>query len=269
MSSELGVLRARAGNAASRADGVPARYGCPQWGSFVPMKGGIGPRTRQPAEAMTARFTWSTSAGKILLRSCSSRHVTGDRRRWGAGVNKEQIVRRSLRHLIALLVLLGVGTGFVSPASASGSMRKTTPPGPCSYWNDSTTGETASICIFKNVNDQTVNGYLYYGHAHNERRSVTGTLYVQECQAINNTAQNCSTIAANGKTADTNTANDWQVATSRKHASYGWIYRTCASLSVEQTEFEFINSCGPFVTGNFDQNIYQDLLVPKEPIISG
>jgi hypothetical protein len=173
------------------------------------------------------------------------------------------------RLVFALLGLFAFGVAAVPPASATTpTMHKVTPSGStCSEWTDSATGEESFICIAKDASTRTVQGLVIYNDPSGAQRTVTATLYVQQCQAVNNTPTNCSTIAANSKTAST-VNDEYDVETSQKPAQFGWIYRTCASLSVNTTQFSYVNSCGPWVTGNFDQNTYQDLLLPQEPLIS-
>jgi hypothetical protein len=142
-------------------------------------------------------------------------------------------------------------------------MVKKTPNGPCMFVDgvERDEGEHSAVCIVKS-DYGTVNGWVSYENVFNDHVYVNAWVYVQRCQAIDNHPENCTTIAANSKGDWTSYDGTWLLETSKKEAQYGWIYRACASLNVDETYFEYVNVCSPFVTGNPDARISYILPLP-------
>jgi hypothetical protein len=139
-------------------------------------------------------------------------------------------------------------------AAASASKDKD-PVERCNNYLTYDAGERGEVCIVQDYPEGSRWGLVRYTNVHGDNYYVTATVYVQRCQAINNTPQNCSTIAANSGEGYTS-YGVFSVRTSAKDAQYGWIYRACASLDAywpshaNDTDSKFVNRCSPFMVGD-------------------
>jgi hypothetical protein len=156
-------------------------------------------------------------------------------------------------------VFLGAGLLFAPSARADLSAdnllaygRDKDPVERCNNYLTYDAGERGEVCIVQDTPEGSRWGLVRYSNFHGGDYYVDATVYVQRCQVG---PKNCSTIAANSGQGYT-AYGVFAVRTSAKDASYGWIYRACASLDAywpshaDVTDSRFVNACSPWMGGD-------------------
>lgn len=104
--------------------------------------------------------------------------------------------------------------------------------------------ESSMICIHTDGAHGRYGSIRYQVLSSTGRYYANATVYVQRCQTRE---RNCTTVAANMKGAWTDENGSFVVRTSAKPESYGWIYRACGSLKIDETETEWVDQCSDFM----------------------